>query len=127
MPYRPSHTVFPQKQSERLPVQDLPSPFSSPLFYWSGQSKQELTAVERIHQAQMEDLSLMSPFGSPSFYWDGVSRQEEHEESTLEKAKKALEKLGIHKLSSIRQTAFRDEQRPKSMVSNEKRRCRLLA
>lgn len=69
-PYHPGYTVSSsQHPSEQYPALDLPSPFSSPLFYWSGQSRQELTTRERIHKAQMDDLSLMSPYGSPSFYW----------------------------------------------------------
>jgi hypothetical protein len=115
---------MPSQQTTSIsPTGELPSPFACPSFYWNGQSRQELTAMERIHQAQMEDLSLMSPFGSPSFYWDGVSRQEQHEVSTLEKAKKAWEKLGLHKLGGVRHRTLQDGQRAKRTIWDERQRC----
>jgi hypothetical protein len=99
-PHRPHHASLPQQMNVASPVNELPSPFASPLFYWTGQSRQELTATERMRKAQLEDLSLMSPFGSPSFYWDGVSRQEDHGLSTLDRAKRVWEKLGLHRLGA---------------------------
>lgn len=94
VPYRPGHaTNAPSHPHELSPNVELPSPFASPLFYWSGESRQVSTASERMHQAQADDLSLMSPYGSPSFYWNGMSKQEEQAESTLDKAKRTLDRL----------------------------------
>lgn len=127
--YRSTHELgSPQRACERSPAIDLPSPFSSPLFYWSGQSNQEPSMAERLSQSQADDLALMSPFGAPAFYWDGVSRQESQEGSTLDRAKRTWEKLGRQMFGSARhvQSTLQQQSRDRGPMWDERRQAYIL-
>jgi hypothetical protein len=112
-----------QNQHEQSPVLELPSPFASPLFYWSGQSRQHLTAQERVHRTQIDDLELFSPYGSPSFYWDGVSRQKGEDVSTLEKAKKTLDKIGFSRLGTLNPATTKADTKSSGLIWDERRQA----
>lgn len=111
---------------ERSPVLELPSPFSSPLFYWSGRSCQERSEAELTRQVQIDDLESMSPYGSPSFYWNGVSRQVATKESTRQKTKKVVGKLGMHIPHIIRPVVLKDDSVSKGPVWDERRQAYIL-
>jgi len=121
LPYRPALSAVSQHQNDQTPGLELPSPFSSPFFYWSGESRQQVTENEAARQDKLDDLSLMSPYGSPNFYWNGVSTQEEEEESSIDRAKRTLDRPGLHKFRSPRSTAVKHASKSDCLVWDELR------